>query len=71
MGRVRHIEVNQLWLQDRAGKKDIKIVKIRGDQNPADHLTKYLNSEGIAKHLRMTGQRIEEGRHELMPNVTI
>ena len=69
MGRIRHIEVNQLWVQDKVAKKEIKIVKIATTENLADHLTKYLNQEGIQQHMNWTNQWLDEGRHSLMPEV--
>ena len=42
VGKVRHIEVNQLWLQDRVSKGDFSVTKVRGDENPADLMTKHL-----------------------------
>ena len=69
MGKVRHIEVNQLWVQDKVAKGIVKIQKIATTENLADHLTKYLGQEGICEHMYGTGQWIEEGRHHLMPNV--
>ena len=40
MGKVRHIEVNQLWVQDKIAKGIAKIQKIATTENPAYHLTK-------------------------------
>ena len=30
LGKVRHIEVNQLWVQDKVANGDIEIVKVNG-----------------------------------------
>ena len=67
--KVRHIEVNQLWIQDRVGSGDIEIRKIPGSINLADALTKYVESEVLIKHAHMTPQVIIHGRHEIMPQV--
>ena len=40
VGRVRHIEVNQLWVQDKVRSGDIEVVKVDGDKNLGDALTK-------------------------------
>lgn len=40
-GRIRHIEVKQLWLQQVVAEGKIRLVKVLGTQNPADVLTKY------------------------------
>ena len=69
MGKIRHIEVNQLWLQGKVADGTVKIEKIAAENNVADHLTKYLNQEGIQFHLGQTHQEVKEGRHSLMPRV--
>ena len=66
-GNVRHIEFNQLWLQDKVMINEVEVTKIRTDQNPADALTKHVEWEGIHKHGRHVGSRYEDGRHEDMP----
>ena len=65
LGKVRHIEVNQLWVQDRVANGDIEIVKITGKENIADILTKHVNSEDIRVHLHKTKQTIIRNRHEI------
>ena len=68
-GKVRHIEVSQLWLQDKVMRNEIEVRKIRTDQNPADSLTKHVELEGIQRHMKYVGCRYECGRHEDMPHV--
>ena len=41
MGKVRHIEVGELWIQDAVRNKALTVHKVKGDDNPADILTKY------------------------------
>ena len=67
MGKVRHIELNQLWLQEKVNNNDIEMRKVKGEDNVADALTKHLDQQNIIKHLQATGQMIQEGRHELAP----
>ena len=68
VGRVRHTEVNQLWVQDKVRSGDIEIVKVDGDKNLGDALTKYLDASDALKHCEGTGQYIVIGeRHPLMP----
>ena len=40
-GRIRHIEVKQLWLQQAVADGRFRMVKVPGTDNPADVLTKY------------------------------
>ena len=41
LGKVRHIEVNTLWLQDKVREGEIMVEKVGGKINIADALTKY------------------------------
>ena len=67
LGKVRHIEVCQLWLQDKVRRGDIKVVKVGTHDNVADALTKYVSQDSMAMHMRSTNQYITDGRHELAP----
>jgi hypothetical protein len=69
IGRVRHIEVHQLWVQDKVAAGELEIVKIPTHANPADNLTKYLGREDVQKHICSTSAFISAGRHHLMPEV--
>ena len=68
-GKVRHIEVNQLWLQDRVLKGSVELVKIGTGHNLADALTKHVEHDGIVRHMKGVGMRWESGRHSDMPLV--
>ena len=67
LGKVRHIQVNQLWIQDTVINGDIEIAKVNGKENIADFLTKHVNVEDIRVHLHKTNQAISNGRHEIAP----
>ena len=40
-GRIRHIEVKWLWLQQAVAEGRFRMEKVAGVDNPADILTKY------------------------------
>ena len=42
-GRVRHIEVRELWVQDRVAKRELSVVKVKGEENVTDGLTKHVD----------------------------
>ena len=46
LGRMRHVQVKDLWIQALAQAGRVILCKVRGDSNVADAFTKYL---GIAK----------------------
>ena len=60
LGKVRHMELNQLWLQDKVAKNEVEIRKVKGEDNVVDALTKHLEARKIEQHMEDTGQRIEE-----------
>ena len=47
LGRMRHIDVKELWLREAVSRGKVKLVKVRGDENPADLFTKYLGKYHI------------------------
>jgi len=69
IGKVRHIEVNQLWLQDKVSKKEIIIEKVPTEENLADALTKPVKAEIIRKHIEGIGAEVRTDRHRLAPKV--
>ena len=42
LGKMRHLEVRDLWLQEEVLKGCVKVEKIPGESNPADLMTKFL-----------------------------
>ena len=45
VGRVRHLETQYLWIQERTRSTEIIVVKVRSEVNTADLLTKALDAE--------------------------
>ena len=70
IGKVRHIEVNQLWLQEKVYEGKMEIVKVRSEENMADALTKALDSKGIRSHVEGIGAEVRMGRHPLAPKLS-
>ena len=66
-GKVQHIDVNKLWVQDRIARGDLAIWKVNGKENVADILTKHVNAEDIRVHMHRTNQEIAQGRHAIAP----
>ena len=55
LGKVRHIKVQYLWLQDTIKQKELGLSKIPGVDNPSDILTKYLDAATMNRHLDTLG----------------
>ena len=66
-GRVRHIEVKELWVQDRVAKGELKIVKVKGEEQVADGLTKHVDKQNMEQYVKACGIAKRSGRHELSP----
>ena len=69
LGKVRRIELAQLWLQDHVANGRIRIVKIAGSDNYSDSLTKPASVERVNQTLYHTGQVCAQGRHRIMSEV--
>ena len=67
LGKVRHIETNQLWIQEKVSNGTIKLHKVLGTDNIADALTKYVPQEELKWHMHKVESVISEGRHEIAP----
>ena len=65
VGKVSHIDVGMLWIQQnqRAGEIDVK--KVGTKVNPADVFTKHVPGEVMWKHLSGIGLENREGRSEV------
>ena len=52
LGRMRHIEIRDLWLQKEVLKGLVKVAQIPGESNPADLMTKYLGVDTVTERLK-------------------
>ena len=67
LGRVRHLAVGQLWVQERVRLGEIKLGKVLGTDNPADLLTKFLSRPQIQQHVATMGGKFIDGRAASAP----
>ena len=51
VGKMRHMQVRWLWLQEEVKKGNVRVFKVKGVENPADLMTKFLSGEEIRRHL--------------------
>ena len=51
LGKVRHLAVHLLWLQEQVRSRHFKVTKVGGAHNLADLLTKHLSNDSMSKHL--------------------
>ena len=64
IAKVRHIDVNCLWLQEQCAKKIVPLTKIPGEHNSADLMTKHLSIAMILRHMAMLNLAHVGGRSE-------
>ena len=70
LGKVRHIAVSDLWLQERLKTGDFTLCKILGSENPADFLTKFVEKQTLRRLMPMAGLDWETGRPDAAPALT-
>ncbi len=67
-GRVRHLATQALWVQQRVRDGSFALAKVRGEENPADLLTKHLSSKDkVRELLSMFGCEFRDGRPDAAP----
>ena len=60
-GKLRHINVSALWIQDIQDRKGAQYMNILGTENPSDSMTKYLVREKMDACVQTIGQEIRQG----------
>ena len=61
-GKMRHINVNSLRIQERQNEKDLELGKVLGTANPADLMTKHLARQSLDKCMLQLNQHRTVGR---------
>ena len=70
LGRVRHLAVGDLWVQQRSKKGEVRYVKLDGKSNTSDMLTKAVEKDTIEKHMKTLGLEFRAGRNAHTPAYT-
>ena len=55
LGRMRHVEVKDLWLQALVKEGRVVLRKVSGNRNPADVMTKYHDRATVTRLLALVG----------------
>ena len=69
LGRIRHLAVSDLWVQERLRNGDFFLEKIPGADNPADVLTKHLDRPTLLRLLPRMHIHEESGRADAAPTL--
>ena len=67
LGKIRHLDCTDLWIQDKVKSKVIELVKVLGADNLADILTKYAQRPTMEKALAELSLVPTLGRPECAP----
>ena len=59
LGKMRHIEIRDLWLQKEVREGKVEVYKVPGTENPADLMTKILGLADIVSRLQSMNIRVE------------
>ena len=62
LSKVRHIDVNVLWLQEVCARKILPVDKVPGEDNPADGLTKHVRQELATKYAKTLNMKLSNDR---------
>ena len=63
-GKLRHVRVGDLWIQERVEEGELQLQKVKGEDNPADAMTKNVGREKLEKFVAMSNQEFRRGRAE-------
>ena len=69
LGKLKHVDIKELWIQEKVHEGDLKITKIPGTIHLADALTKYCDVHVTDHHVKTTHQTISSQRHPLTPSM--
>ena len=61
-GRLRHIKIGHLWIQEMAEEGEIRVRKVLGDENPADLMTKHLVERKVSQFMQAMGFEFRPSR---------
>ena len=67
LGRVRHLAVGDLWVQQRSKRGEVRYEKLDGKSNTSDMLTKAVDKDTIEKHMCSLGLEFRAGRNSITP----
>ena len=67
LGKIRHLDTTDLWIQDQIRSKRIILDKVLGTENMADVLTTYVDKKTMDAALTKMGLQPMDGRPACAP----
>ena len=68
LGRIRHLAVADLWIQQKSKEGAVHYMKLDGSKNTSDILTKPVEAEILERHMKSLGFEFRDGRNALTPD---
>ena len=62
LGRIRHLAVADLWIQQKSKTGDVHYKKLEGCKNVSDILTKPVEAEVLDRHMGNMGLEFRSGQ---------
>ena len=69
MGKIRHLDTADLWVQEKIRTGRVELLKVPGQENPADVFTKYVDKGLMSKMLTKMGMVPLAGRAKCAPAI--
>ena len=69
LGKIRHLAVSDLWIQERLRERAFNLDKVAGVANPADALTKHIGRPTLLRLLPLMNVAKESGRPTSAPSL--
>jgi hypothetical protein len=69
VGKLRHIRVQFLWIQDQVRLGELVVRKVAGADNQADVLTKNVDAVTLARHMKTLGYELQNTRSLSAPTL--
>ena len=69
-GKLRHIRVGQLWIQEMAEEGEVQVRKVSGEANAADLMTKHLVERKISQYVESMSCEFRSGRADTGLQIT-
>ena len=71
LGKVRHIDTSELWLQQKISDKELISIKIKNIFNVSDLATKPQDAATIAYLMELLDHHFEDGRSSVAPQLDL
>ena len=69
VGKLRHIRVQYLWVQQKVQDGELSVHKVPGQDNPADLMTKHLPASDMYRHLEALCVTTGSDRAQIAPRL--